>query len=294
MAAVTRRRFGPEFRVGAVRIVKETGKPVAQVARDLGISPYTLHIWVQMDRLDEQCNGNGSGTLEESEREELARLRREKAALVKQHTAEKAAWQKERGDDAPTARQRRRADLDAEITRLFEASGGTYGSPRITRDLHEAGWRVTEIDTDQGKLYLATVEDLFSRRLLGYATSEHHDAALTCASLQVIIPHLPPCPDGRNSRTPRRSPHRGMTWADVIFGRCRSAESATQPPAAMSAATGRPCRIRSWAPPPATERDHGRPAAPLQPWGSRHGGVIQGRRSDSDPSAELPGLALLR
>ncbi|GAA3700703.1 hypothetical protein GCM10022224_078190 [Nonomuraea antimicrobica] len=28
---------------------------------------------------------------------------------------------------------------------------------------------VTQIDTDEGKLYLATVEDLFSRRLLGYA-----------------------------------------------------------------------------------------------------------------------------
>ncbi|MEV4286120.1 hypothetical protein AB0K40_11515 [Nonomuraea bangladeshensis] len=43
------------------------------------ISPYTLHNWVQMDRLDEQYNGNGngSGTLEESEQEELTRLPRE-------------------------------------------------------------------------------------------------------------------------------------------------------------------------------------------------------------------------
>ncbi|WP_203596135.1 transposase [Actinomadura bangladeshensis] len=38
-----RRRFDPEFRERAVRIVKETGKPVAQVARDLEINPYTLH-----------------------------------------------------------------------------------------------------------------------------------------------------------------------------------------------------------------------------------------------------------
>ncbi|MEV4364014.1 transposase, partial [Nonomuraea sp. NPDC049625] len=91
MAAVTRRRFDPEFRAGAVRIVEETGKSVAQVARDLGISPYTLHNRV-MDRLAKQYNGggDGNGTLEESEREELARLRREKAALVKQHADEKA------------------------------------------------------------------------------------------------------------------------------------------------------------------------------------------------------------
>ncbi len=46
---------------------------------------------------------------------------------------------------------------------------------------------VTEVVTDEGKLYLATVEDLFSRRLLGYAMSEHHDAALTVASLQMAV-----------------------------------------------------------------------------------------------------------
>ncbi len=44
---------------------------------------------------------------------------------------------------------------------------------------------VTEIVTDEGKLSPATVEDLFSRRLLGYAMSEHHDATLTIASLQM-------------------------------------------------------------------------------------------------------------
>ncbi|MFC5827184.1 transposase [Nonomuraea insulae] len=100
MAAVTRRRFDPEFRAGALRIVKETGKPVAQAARDLGISPYTLHNWVQMDRLAEQYNGDGdgSGTLKESEQEELARLRREQAELAKQHAQDKAAWEKERAE----------------------------------------------------------------------------------------------------------------------------------------------------------------------------------------------------
>jgi putative transposase len=46
---------------------------------------------------------------------------------------------------------------------------------------------VTMISTDEGPLYLASVEDLFSRRLLGYAMSEHHDAALTVASLQMAV-----------------------------------------------------------------------------------------------------------
>ena len=44
---------------------------------------------------------------------------------------------------------------------------------------------MTEIDTGEGKLYLATVIDLFSRRLLGYAMGAHHDAALVGASLQM-------------------------------------------------------------------------------------------------------------
>jgi transposase len=37
-----RRRFDREFREGAVRIVRETNKPIAQVAADLGINPGTL------------------------------------------------------------------------------------------------------------------------------------------------------------------------------------------------------------------------------------------------------------
>ncbi len=37
---------------------------------------------------------------------------------------------------------------------------------------------MTEIPTDGGKLYLATVIDLYSRRLLGYPTSAHPDAEL--------------------------------------------------------------------------------------------------------------------
>jgi transposase InsO family protein len=141
---------------------------------------------------------------------------------------------------APTARQQRRSRLDEEIRRLFTASGGTYGSPRITDDLREAGWKisantvaarmvelglagrppkkrrsltrpgrrpaapdlvsrnftavapdvlwcgdVTQINTDEGPLYLATTEDLFSRRMLGHAMSAHHDAALVVASLQM-------------------------------------------------------------------------------------------------------------
>ncbi|SDL88049.1 transposase, partial [Nonomuraea maritima] len=79
----TRRRFDPEFRAGAVRIVRETGKPIAQVAKDLGINAGTLANWVQMDRLAREQDTNG-GELAESEREELARLRRQRAEWAKE------------------------------------------------------------------------------------------------------------------------------------------------------------------------------------------------------------------
>ena len=42
---------------------------------------------------------------------------------------------------------------------------------------------LTELPTDEGKLYLATVEDLASRRLPGFAMGDHHDAALAKAAL---------------------------------------------------------------------------------------------------------------
>jgi len=47
--AETRRKFDADFREGAVRLVRETGKPFAQVARDLGINAGTLGNWVNAD-----------------------------------------------------------------------------------------------------------------------------------------------------------------------------------------------------------------------------------------------------
>ena len=72
-------KYPVEFRESAVAMVRDTGKPIAQVARDLGINEGTLGNWVNVDR---KARGElAEPGLGESERGELDRLRRENVTL---------------------------------------------------------------------------------------------------------------------------------------------------------------------------------------------------------------------
>ena len=73
-----RREFGPEYKDEAVKLVINTGRTVAVVARELGIQESTLGRWVnlQKDRQD-----GGEAPLSQTERAELARLRKENSEL---------------------------------------------------------------------------------------------------------------------------------------------------------------------------------------------------------------------
>jgi transposase len=72
------RKFDEDFKQGAVRLVFETGRPIAQVARELGVNEGTLGNWVVKARRDRD---GGNAALTEDERAELARLRRENSEL---------------------------------------------------------------------------------------------------------------------------------------------------------------------------------------------------------------------
>jgi transposase-like protein len=71
------RKFSPEYRMEAVKMVIETSRPIAEVARDLGINEGTLGHWVTKYREDHPV----SEELTIDERARLKELERENREL---------------------------------------------------------------------------------------------------------------------------------------------------------------------------------------------------------------------
>lgn len=71
----TRRNFSDEFKAGAVALVLEEGKTVAQVSKDLDLIPSAVGQWVEQARAN--SGKSKRGTLTTDEKEELAKLRKE-------------------------------------------------------------------------------------------------------------------------------------------------------------------------------------------------------------------------
>ena len=79
MAKRKRRAFTTEFKAEAVRLVRESGKSVPTVARELDLTETALRSWVRQAEIDV---GRGTpGALTTAEREELGHLRREVRTL---------------------------------------------------------------------------------------------------------------------------------------------------------------------------------------------------------------------
>src|SRR5918994_519615 len=109
-----RRKFDEDFKIGAVRIVRESGKPIAQVARELGfiVAQRAIH--------------------------------RVPCATSCRALSVSQSWFYKWRDGDASPRHARREQLVIAIRQLFAAHHGRYGSPRITDDLRDAGWAGSE------------------------------------------------------------------------------------------------------------------------------------------------------
>jgi transposase len=87
-----RKRYTSEFKIEALRLVKESGKPVMQIARELGIQADLLHSWKRQAEKaaaakEDAFPGNGKLSAEAAEnqrlRRELERVTQERDFLKK-------------------------------------------------------------------------------------------------------------------------------------------------------------------------------------------------------------------
>ncbi|WP_433236197.1 IS3 family transposase [Actinomadura nitritigenes] len=171
-------RYPVEFHSDAVALVRSSGRPIAQVAKELGVNHETLRTWVRAAQAAEL-----PGAAAESAKDaELARLRKEVAELkLEREILRKAAAYFGSGDvglsrfsfvearhrafgvkrlcrvlgvsrsgfyrwrQATAARAARKAadrSLAERIRKIHAGSGATYGSPRVHSELRDQGHRV--------------------------------------------------------------------------------------------------------------------------------------------------------
>ncbi|WP_329493937.1 IS3 family transposase [Kitasatospora herbaricolor] len=180
------RKYPDELRERAVREVRSTGRPVAHVARDLGIHKEALRSWVRQAEADA---GERDDRLTTVELDELKELRKEVAELRRANEILKAAsvffcpGDRPSPDEAEqvidhlrdgfgvdpvcrvldlspstyfarktrpkSARQLRDEELIALVTAVWEDSGRTYGARRITRALVRAGHEVARCTVER-------------------------------------------------------------------------------------------------------------------------------------------------
>jgi putative transposase len=156
-----RRKFGREFKIEAVRLVKERGVSVAQAARDLDVHENVLRKWVKDFAADPGQSFPGHGQMK-PEQLEIDRLR---------------------------ARPRRRGLPKDEGDRLASVIAPNVLDRQFTATRPNQRWIAdfTYIWTAEGWLYVAGVIDLFSRRVVGWSMKAEMTAQLVTDALIMAI-----------------------------------------------------------------------------------------------------------
>jgi HTH-like domain/Transposase len=149
----TQRTFTREFKMEAVQLLHMSEKPLAQIARDLGIAESTLHNWRKLfSKQGEQAfPGSGHQSPQEEEIRHLFARPAVKFQFIAEHSQQysitllcQALEVSESGYYAWKHREvsqhcREDARLSAEIQQIFLEHAAVYGSPRIHAVLQARG-----------------------------------------------------------------------------------------------------------------------------------------------------------
>jgi transposase len=93
-----RRRWSPEFKRDAVNLVRSSGRPVAEIARELGVGESSLSYWLAKDRKAREVENPERFVAETAESDEIRRLRKRVVELETEREILKRAavfWMKE-------------------------------------------------------------------------------------------------------------------------------------------------------------------------------------------------------
>ncbi|WP_269078036.1 IS3 family transposase [Alicyclobacillus acidoterrestris] len=172
-------KYDKEFKLHAVKLALESGKPASQVARELGVSQKTLYGWMTKYKEDPSTPFVGSGNLKAEAKalrdleREIRELREENANLKKSdahlHQRPEVRYQfihryrskfpvqkmckilgvSRSGYYAwlrrpESERSKRRKRITKRVHQIFVKSRRLYGSPKITQVLRQEGERVAQ------------------------------------------------------------------------------------------------------------------------------------------------------
>jgi len=219
--------------------------PVAIACRALGLSPAWFYKWrdgdVSLRRARRRALADLVATLFARYRgrygsPRIAAELRELGWRVSQNTV--AALMAEQGLVARPKRRRKHTTRPGRGRwRAPDQVKRDFSAERINQRWFGDG---TEIPTDQGKLHLASVLDICSRRIVGFALGEHHDTALAYSALAMAVAVRGGAVDGVVLHTDGGSEYTARTFREAC-ARMGISQSMGRPGSALDNAA-----IESW------------------------------------------------